>query len=93
MAIKLGIYLFSAQLLGGGVFMWFSYIGGTPKQLTALPKGISLIGANSSQTKIYTIGSALERAWGKRNEWSLRKEMSISRSRSVLKCMLAMQAK
>ena len=29
-------------------------------------------GANSSQTKIYTIGSALERAWGKRNEWSLR---------------------
>ena len=37
MAIKHEIYLFSAQLMGGGVFMWFSYIGGTPKQLTALP--------------------------------------------------------
>jgi hypothetical protein len=36
---------FSAQLMGGGVFMWFSYIGGTPKlspircnKLTALPE-------------------------------------------------------
>jgi len=60
-----GIYLFSAQLLGGGVFMWFSYIGGTPKQLSALPKGISLIGANSSQKEIYTIGNAFEKGLGK----------------------------
>jgi hypothetical protein len=25
---------FSAQLMGGGVLLWLSYIGGTPKQLT-----------------------------------------------------------
>jgi hypothetical protein len=37
MVNQLDIYLFSAQLLGGGVFMWFFYIGGTPKQLSALP--------------------------------------------------------
>jgi hypothetical protein len=51
--------------MGGGVFMWFSYIGGTPKQFTALPKGISLIGANSSQKKIYTAGNAMENGLGK----------------------------
>ena len=27
MAIKLGIYLLSAQLMGGGVLLWLSYIG------------------------------------------------------------------
>ena len=31
---QLDIYLFSAQLMGGGVLLWLSYIGGTPKQLT-----------------------------------------------------------
>jgi hypothetical protein len=50
--------------MGGGVFCG-SCIGGTPKQLSALPKGISLIGANSSQKKIYTVGSALEKGLGK----------------------------
>jgi hypothetical protein len=28
---QLDIYLFSAQLMGGGVLLWLSYIGGTPK--------------------------------------------------------------
>jgi len=45
MAIKLGIYLLSAQLMGGGDLLWLSYIGGTPKHSpfrcnkhTALPE-------------------------------------------------------
>jgi len=27
------IYLFTAQLMGGGVLLWLSYIGGTPLHL------------------------------------------------------------
>ena len=47
-----------------GLYVVF-YIGGTPKQLSALPQGISLIGAYSSQKEIYTVGNALEKGLGK----------------------------
>jgi hypothetical protein len=61
---QLDIYFFLHNYWVVGSSVVF-YIGGTPKQLSALPKGINFIGANSSQKKIYTVGSALEKGLGK----------------------------
>ena len=73
MAIKLGIYLLSAQLMGGGDLLWLSYIGGTPKhspfrcnKLTALPER-RLMGWTRRSMKNRPLEMRWKRAWGKRN--------------------------
>jgi len=57
--------------MGGGVLLWLSYIGGTPKhapircnKLTALPERCLVsFGVDSPQWEKYTIGKRWKRAW------------------------------
>jgi len=66
---KLDIYLFSALLMGGGVLLWLSYIGGTPKhspfrcnKLTALPER-RLMGWTRRSMKNRPLEMRWKRAW------------------------------
>ena len=66
---QLDIYLFFAQLMGGGVLLWLSYIGGTPKhspircnKLTALPER-RLLGWTRRSMKNRPLEMRWKRAW------------------------------
>ena len=66
---QLGIYLFYAQLMGGGVILWLSYIGGTPNNspircniLTALPLGV-LMGLTLRSMNNRPLEMRWKRAW------------------------------
>ena len=61
MAIKLGIYLFSAQLMGGGVFCGFLILA-IAFTLTALPLGV-LMGLTRRSMKNRPLEMRRERAW------------------------------
>jgi hypothetical protein len=69
MAIKHGIYLFSAQLMGGGVLLWHFYIGDSLNnspircnKLTALPER-RLLGWTRRSMKNRPLKMRWKRAW------------------------------
>ena len=68
MAIKHGIYLFSAQLMGGGVFMWFFILAERLNNFPLSRRGFVLLGLTRRRNKYIPLEMRWKRAWGKRNE-------------------------
>ena len=68
MAIKPGKYLFSAQLMGGGVFCGFFILAVRLNYFQLSRRGFDLLGLTRRRNKYIPLKVRWKRAWGKRNE-------------------------